>query len=97
MTYQEALQNRQECVRYLERCPKCAINQKCLEANKLAVDALKMRIPVKPTRSGSDEQDNYMCPNCGGNLGYPDDYFPRAAYCEKCGQAIAWTEESEVK
>lgn len=94
MTYQEALKNRRECVKYLENCNKATVSQDCLEANKMAIEALKMRIPAKPDRSGDDEQDFYKCPSCGGNLGYLDDYFPKSPYCEECGQAIAWKKGS---
>ena len=50
--------------------------------------AMEKQIPKKPNRSGMDEQDYYVCPNCGADIGSIDDYFPRDGYCHECGQAI---------
>lgn len=53
-------------------------------------EAREKQIPKKPDRTGADEQDCYICPNCGADIGNIDDYFPRDRYCHDCGQAIQW-------
>lgn len=58
-------------------------------------EAMEKQKPKKPNRSGMDEQDYYVCPNCGADIGSIDDYFPRDRYCHECGQAIQWGENLE--
>ena len=53
-------------------------------------EAMEKQKLKKPNRSGMDEQDYYICPNCGADIGSIDDYFPRDRYCHECGQAIRW-------
>lgn len=53
-------------------------------------EAMEKQKPKEPNRSGMDEQDYYVCPNCGADIGSIDDYFPRDRYCHECGQAIQW-------
>lgn len=58
-------------------------------------EAVKKRKLKTPGRTGMDEQDCYICPNCGADIGSIDDYFPRDRYCHECGQAIQWNENLE--
>ena len=58
-----------------------------VEECRAAMEKQKLK---KPNRSGMDEQDYYICPNCGADIGSIDDYFPRDRYCHECGQAIRW-------
>ena len=58
-------------------------------------EAMEKQKPKKPNRSGMDEQDYYVCPNCGADIGSIDDYFPRDRCCHECGQAIQWSENLE--
>ena len=53
-------------------------------------EAMEKQKLKKPNRSGMDEQDYYICLNCGADIGSIDDYFPRDRYCHECGQAIRW-------
>lgn len=58
-------------------------------------EAVKKQKLKTPGRTGMDEQDCYICPNCGADIGNIDDYFPRDRYCHECGQAIQWNENLE--
>ena len=58
-------------------------------------EAVKKQKLKTPGRTGMDEQDCYICPNCGADIGSIDDYFPRDRYCHECGQAIQWDENLE--
>lgn len=58
-----------------------------MEECRQAMEKQKLK---KPNRSGMDEQDYYICPNCGADIGSIDDYFPRDRYCHEYGQAIRW-------
>ena len=58
-------------------------------------EAVKKQKLKTPGRTGMDEQDCYICPNCGADIGSIDDYFPRDRYCHECGQAIQWNENLE--
>ena len=58
-------------------------------------EAVEKQKPKKPNRDGMDEQDYYICPNCGADIGSIDDYFPRDRCCHECGQAIQWDEDLE--
>ena len=63
-----------------------------VEECREAVEKQKLKTPG---RTGMDEQDCYICPNCGADIGSIDDYFPRDRYCHECGQAIQWNENLE--
>lgn len=58
-------------------------------------EAVKKQKLKTPGRTGMDEQDCYICPNCGADIGSIDDYFPRDRYCHEFGQAIQWNENLE--
>lgn len=69
---------------------------------KLAIESLEKQIPKKPLNI----EDKYWgCPCCYGLLmvrwiTYPTNPVPLEAgrnYCEDCGQAIDWLDESEVE
>ncbi len=61
------------------------VTDKFLEANRMAIDALKKQIPMKPIHVRTfGEFDFCKCPNCG--FIRRKDLFPQ--YCEFCGQAI---------
>lgn len=53
------------------------------EAIKMAIDALKKQIPMKPILC--DEED-LTCPTCGADVEWK-------YYCEECGQKIDHGEE----
>ena len=60
------------------------------------VEALEMQVPKKPIDKSSNPKDWHImhCPACGRifwNSGQCMHYQPK--YCEKCGQAIDWSEE----
>lgn len=63
------------------------------DACKVAIEALKMRLPKKPERSydgyadGNPVWDNF-CPSC--NRAFED---CQPLFCEDCGQALDWSEE----
>lgn len=63
-----------------------------VEECRKAVEKQKLKTPG---RTGMDEQDCYICPNCGADIGSIDDYFPRDRYCHECGQAIQRNENLE--
>lgn len=60
-------------------------------------EAVKKQKLKTPGRTGMDEQDCYICPNCGADIGSIDDYFPRDRYCHECGQAIKWENLEEME
>ena len=46
-----------------------------------------------PNRTGDDEQDEYICPNCNHIVGYLDDWnSENPNYCSKCGQKLNWND-----
>lgn len=51
-------------------------------------EAVEKQKPKKSNCTGMDEQDCYICPNCGADIGDIDGYFLRDNYCRECGQAI---------
>ena len=65
-------------------------------ANKviaLACKALEKQIPKRVILE-YDEQDSICCPNCKGELMSMDWYDHwKCNYCEKCGQALDWSDE----
>ena len=60
-------------------------------------EAVEKQKPKKSNCTGMDEQDCYICPNCGADIGDIDGYFLRDNYCRECGQAIQWDENLEEK
>ena len=53
------------------------------------IEALEKQIPKKPITDGTYKVEDVMqCPVCNGFV----IYHKGISYCEKCGQAINWTE-----
>lgn len=59
------------------------MDERDLPVLKMAIDALKKQIPMKPIMC--DDED-LTCPTCGADVDWK-------YYCEKCGQKIDWSEE----
>lgn len=54
----------------------------------MGMEALEYRLPKKPV---FDEcADLYFCPSCGRLTSYSLGDF--SDFCDKCGQALKWTE-----
>ena len=81
--YMNSLDIAIEALKEVQQYRKIGTVEECREA--MGKQKLK-----KPNRSGMDEQDYYICPNCGADIGSIDDYFPRDRYCHECGQSIRW-------
>lgn len=62
------------------------------EALKIAVVALDKQIPQRPINLSNAPLDAYCaifrCPRCKGRLKMKS----KGAYCDKCGQAIDWSD-----
>lgn len=66
---------------------------------RMAIEALEKQVPKKPKEQGTGEKTHYKCPECGWIplTIYSDGYHlgNKPKYCERCGQAIDWSEEDE--
>ena len=64
------------------------------EAMKIAVVALDKQIPQRPINLSNAPLDAYCaifrCPRCKGRLKMKS----KGAYCDKCGQAIDWSDDN---
>lgn len=64
------------------------------EAFKKAEEALDKQIPKTPLNLSNAPLDAYCaifrCPRCKGRLKIKS----KGAYCDKCGQAIDWSDDS---
>lgn len=64
------------------------------EAFKKAEEALDKQIPQKPINLSKARYDAYCaifrCPRCKGRLKMKS----KGAYCDKCGQAIDWSDDN---
>ena len=64
------------------------------EALAMGVEALEKQIPKKP-KPDKECLLGRVCPRCGCYLGnvqfVPNNYL----YCQRCGQALDWSEENE--
>ena len=54
------------------------------EAEKIAIEAMKKQIPMKP-----DRLDGFQCRSCSGRLARQTDLV-RQKYCHHCGQKLDW-------
>ena len=94
------IRNYRNIVNKTDRNELAKIIDEWLEYSKIGTveecrEAVKKQKLKTPGRTGMDEQDCYICPNCGADIGSIDDYFPRDRYCHECGQAIQWNENLE--
>lgn len=55
-----------------------------LEANRMAFDAMKRMLPMKPRKRTMYYP---MCPQCGRTI---DDSEKKPEHCVRCGQALLW-------
>lgn len=48
--------------------------------------------PKQVDKTGDDDMDFYICPNCKKELVAIDsiDYYETDNYCSHCGQALSW-------
>lgn len=64
------------------------------EAFKKAEEALDKQIPQRPINLSTAPLDAYCaifrCPRCKGRLKMKS----KGAYCDKCGQAIDWSDDN---
>lgn len=64
------------------------------EALKIAVVALDKQIPQRPINLSNAPLDAYCaifrCPRCKGRLKMKS----KGAYCDKCGQALDWSDDN---
>lgn len=64
------------------------------EAFKKAEEALDKQIPQRPINLSNAPLDAYCaifrCPRCKGRLKMKS----KGAYCDKCGQAIDWSDDN---
>lgn len=64
------------------------------EAFKKAEEALDKQIPQRPINLSNAPLDAYCaifrCPRCEGRLKMKS----KGAYCDKCGQAIDWSDDN---
>ena len=54
------------------------------EAEKIAIEAMRKQIPMKPERL-----DGFRCRNCSGKLARQTDLVGQK-YCHHCGQKLKW-------
>ena len=61
------------------------------EVMQVTIEALEKQIPKKPRFYAH----NYYCTECGNLVGNNEFKWQRFLYCDKCGQALDWSEENE--
>lgn len=74
-----------------QRCGVDGVVEKCMEYEQIgSIGECKMavekQIPKKP-KEIDEEYGYFICGNCGGAIGFTDD-FKSHKYCLNCGQAI---------
>lgn len=49
---------------------------------------------LAPNRTGDDDMDEFLCPNCGGSLLHMDCLYveEKPNFCSRCGTKINWNE-----
>ena len=94
MTIDEAIQNREDCLKYLEGIGKKA-SPGCVEAMRWSVKALKAFRPV------SREQVEKVwtgCEKCRDQANWPSWIEKGFVYCPKCGAPLtSWAWEKQVE
>lgn len=93
MTREEAIANREDCLKYLEGCGPMATPE-CVEAVRWSVNALKALRPVSrwqveqvwrgewkiiTTHNGCTPDQDCVCSRCGASG------IPNKAFCDSCG------------
>lgn len=58
-----------------------------LEHEKFVLEALEKQMPKKPVIPFDSINREYECPKC------PHRVYKTQQYCDKCGQALDWSEE----
>lgn len=67
--------------------------EQCTEASNMAIEALEKQIPKKAELETSEgEYAIFLCPNCKRIF---HNHVDEPQYCDKCSQAIDWSEEEE--
>ena len=86
MTYEEAIkQLNSVTIYYGGKCTRTALD--------LAIEAIEKQIPKKPIIRETEDYFGYvkyiLCPNCEKvEFG-----FNQPCFCERCGQAIDWSDD----
>lgn len=92
MTYQEAIKQLGDLIEnsksFSEENDDIWAND--VEALEMAIEALEKQIPKKPV----GKYTSYKCPVCGRRVRSGKGSSSRGIdhYCQKCGQAIDWSE-----
>ena len=95
MTPQEATNNLKKYENSL------VLPSEVLESVKLAIEALRKQIPIRPyyEADGYDENENLIydhanCPNCNRDFEYDINDWG-CDYCSDCGQRLDWSDSDE--
>lgn len=64
-------------------------NGKMCEKVAVALEAMEKQIPKKPNA----KRNEAICPNCGQTLTEFFGFIIAIPYCDRCGQAIDWSDE----
>ena len=83
MTAEEAIEELENAMLLIIDNGKDWMDERDLPVLKMAIDALKKQIPMKPIMC--DDED-LICPTCGDDVEWK-------YYCEKCGQKIDHEED----
>lgn len=96
MTIQQAIENRERCLEYLERCA-VGTSKEGMEAVRLSLEALRKRNPTMVTHEASIYAC-HTCPSCKNVVDEFTEFVPgqkirvQAQWCKFCGQALKWEE-----
>ena len=106
MTYEEAIERLKKriCQEGVHREDKTYhfCTDECMYAEEeceiaIAIKALEKQIPKKPIIEHRKYYDTYSCPECDSYFLCKDEtgFFAgkRSEFCNKCGQAIDWSDE----
>lgn len=96
MTIQQAIENRERCLKYLEGCA-VGTNPDSVEAVRLSLEALLKRNPTMVTHEASIYAC-HTCPSCKNVVDEFTEFIPgqkinvQQQWCKYCGQALKWEE-----
>lgn len=96
LTIQQAIENRERCLEYLERC-SFGTSKECVEAVRLSLEALRKRLPTMVTHEAT-LHSCHTCPSCKNVVDEFEEFVPgqktrvQAQWCKYCGQALKWEE-----